>query len=68
VPVLEWLTNEEKAMDQSKDEARFPVATSDKEDRKVTWADENLMALEERRVWIEANGLPLRDLQVLKLD
>jgi antitoxin CcdA len=55
-------------MDQSKGEARFPAATSDKEDRKVTWADENSLALEERRVWIEANGLPLRDLQVLKLD
>jgi hypothetical protein len=68
VPVLEWLTNEEKAMDQSKGEARFPAATSDNEDRKVTWADENSLALEERRVWIEANGLPLCDLQVLKLD
>jgi hypothetical protein len=65
---LEWLTNEEKAMNQSKGEARFPAATSDKEDRKVTWADENSFALEERRVLIEANGLPLRDLQVLKLD
>ncbi len=55
-------------MNQSKGEARFPAATSDKEDRKVTWADENSFALEERRVLIEANGLPLRDLQVLKLN
>jgi hypothetical protein len=68
VPVLEWLTTEEKAMDQSKGEVRFPSATSDMEDRKVTWADENSLALEERRVWIEANGLPLRDLQVFRLD
>jgi hypothetical protein len=65
---FEQLTNEEQAMDQSEGEARFPSATSDKEDRNVTWADENLLALEERRVWIEAYGLPLRDLQVLKLE
>jgi hypothetical protein len=68
VPVSELLTNEDRAMEQSKGESRFPAATRDKEDRKVTWADENSLALEERRVWIEANGLPLRDLQVLKLD
>lgn len=55
-------------MDQSTSEARSPAAISDKEDRKVTWTEENSLALEERRVWIEANGVPLGDLQVLNLD
>ena len=31
------------------------------------WAEENAAALSERRTWIEANGTPLSDLQVLKL-
>ena len=32
------------------------------------WAHENAEAIAERRAWIEANGIPLDDLQVLKLD
>ena len=55
-------------MDQRKDIARLPVLPIEEEDRPVTWTDENALALKERRVWIEANGLPLADLQVLKLD
>jgi antitoxin CcdA len=31
------------------------------------WAKENAEAIAERRAWIEANGTPLADLQVLKL-
>jgi antitoxin CcdA len=31
------------------------------------WAKENAGAIAERRAWIEANGTPLADLQVLKL-
>jgi len=31
------------------------------------WAQENAAAIEERRAWIEANGTPLADLQVLKI-
>jgi antitoxin CcdA len=31
------------------------------------WARENAEAFAERRAWIEANGTPLADLQVLKL-
>ena len=31
------------------------------------WAEENAEAIAERRAWIEANGTPLADLQVLKL-
>ncbi|RFP88248.1 hypothetical protein DZK27_09145 [Rhodobacteraceae bacterium 63075] len=31
------------------------------------WAEENAAALSDRRAWIEANGTPLADLQVLKL-
>ena len=32
------------------------------------WARENAEAIAERRAWIEANGTPLADLQVLKID
>ena len=32
------------------------------------WVQENAAAIEERRTWIEANGTPLADLQVLKID
>lgn len=32
------------------------------------WAEENADAIAERRAWIEANGTPLADLQVLKTD
>ena len=32
------------------------------------WARENADAIDERRAWIEANGTPLADLQVLKVD
>jgi antitoxin CcdA len=31
------------------------------------WARENAQAIAERRAWIEANGTPLADLQVLKI-
>ena len=31
------------------------------------WAQENTTAITERRAWIEANGTPLADLQVLKI-
>lgn len=32
------------------------------------WATENAEAISERRTWIETNGTPLVDLQVLKVD
>ncbi|MBK1634373.1 antitoxin CcdA [Rhodovulum adriaticum] len=32
------------------------------------WAEENAGAIAERRAWIEANGTPLAELQVLKID
>lgn len=35
--------------------------------RAEAWAAENATAISERRTWIEANGTPLADLQVLKL-
>ena len=31
------------------------------------WAVENAAAISERHTWIEANGMPLADLQVLKI-
>lgn len=36
--------------------------------RAGAWARENAEAIAERRAWIEANGAPLADLQVLKID
>jgi antitoxin CcdA len=33
-----------------------------------TWAKENAVAISQRRAWIEVNGVPLADLQVLKID
>jgi len=32
------------------------------------WREENAEAIAERRSWIDENGTPLADLQVLKLD
>jgi len=32
------------------------------------WTQENAAAIEERRTWIEANGTPLADLQISKID
>ena len=36
--------------------------------RTRAWAAQNADAISERRAWIEANGTPLADLQVLKID
>lgn len=36
--------------------------------RARAWAAENAEAISERRAWIETNGTPLADLQVLKVD
>jgi len=36
--------------------------------RADAWVRENAEAIAERRAWIEANGTPLADLQVLKID
>lgn len=36
--------------------------------RAKTWARENAAAIAERHAWIEANGAPLADIQVLKTD
>jgi len=35
--------------------------------RAEAWARDNAEAIAERRAWIEANGTPLADLQVLKI-
>jgi antitoxin CcdA len=44
------------------------VAEAVRTARAKAWAEENASALSERRAWIEANGTPLVELQVLKLD
>lgn len=36
--------------------------------RADAWRKENAVAISERRAWIEANGTPLADLQVLRID
>lgn len=34
----------------------------------TAWTRENAAAIAERRSWIEANGVPLADIQILKVD
>ena len=36
--------------------------------RAEAWVRENAEAIAENRAWIEANGLPLADIQILKID
>tara|TARA_Y100001001_G_scaffold46455_1_gene41747 strand:- start:3814 stop:4179 length:366 start_codon:yes stop_codon:yes gene_type:complete len=35
--------------------------------RAAAWASDNAAAISERRAWIETNGMPLADVQVLRL-
>ncbi|MAL97733.1 MAG: hypothetical protein CL583_04695 [Alteromonadaceae bacterium] len=44
------------------------LAEAVRQARARDWAEANAAALAERRAWIEAHGLPLSDLQVLKVD
>jgi post-segregation antitoxin (ccd killing protein) len=37
-------------------------------DLKISWAEENIAAIAVRRAWIDENGTPLADLQVLEID
>lgn len=42
------------------------IAAAVKAARAELWRQENAAAIAERRAWIETNGAPLADLQVLK--
>ncbi|MFX0543421.1 type II toxin-antitoxin system CcdA family antitoxin [Roseovarius sp. S4756] len=44
------------------------VAEAVRAARAEAWAAENAAAISERHTWIEANGTPLTDLQVLKVN
>ena len=44
------------------------VAEAVRAARADVWAAENAAAISERNTWIEANGTPLTDLQVLKFN
>lgn len=44
------------------------LAKAVSEARAAQWAAENAEAIAERKAWIEANGMPLADVQVLKID
>ncbi|WP_281990716.1 type II toxin-antitoxin system CcdA family antitoxin [Sulfitobacter geojensis] len=44
------------------------VAEAVRAARAEAWAAENAAAISERNTWIEANGTPLKDLQVLKVN
>jgi antitoxin CcdA len=44
------------------------LAEAVREAEAKAWAEENAVAITERRAWIEAHGTPLADLQVLRLD
>ena len=43
------------------------VAEAVRAAKAAAWARENAEAVAERRAWIEANGTPLADLQVMKI-
>lgn len=43
------------------------VAEAVRAARATAWAADNAAAISERRAWIEAHGMPLADLQVLRL-
>jgi|AntRauMFilla1563_2_1112583.scaffolds.fasta_scaffold179496_1 antitoxin CcdA len=44
------------------------VAKAVRAAKSEAWAKENAAAISQRRAWIEANGTPLADLQVFKID
>jgi len=44
------------------------VAKAVRAAKSEAWAKENAVAISQRRAWIEVNGVPLADLQVLKID
>ena len=44
------------------------VAKAVRDARAAAWAADNAAAISERRAWIEDHGMPLADLQVLRLD
>lgn len=44
------------------------VAEAVRKAKAKAWIQQNAAAIAERRTWIEANGTPLTDLQVLKID
>ena len=44
------------------------LARAVRQARAAAWARENAAAIAERRSWIEANGAPLADIQVLKAE
>jgi hypothetical protein len=58
----------DKAMGQAQSEKHRKPAVHGKEELKISWIEENAAAIAERRRWIEANGTPLTDLQVLKVE
>ena len=44
------------------------LAKAVSEARAARWAAENAEAIAERKAWIDAEGMPLADVQVLKID
>lgn len=42
------------------------LADAVRRERAAAWARDNAQAIDERRRWIETNGTPLADIQVLK--
>jgi hypothetical protein len=57
----------DKAMFHVTNEKHHRTEAQDGEDPEVRWAEENAAAIVERRAWIDVNGTPLADLQVLKI-
>jgi post-segregation antitoxin (ccd killing protein) len=58
----------ERTMAEKENKGRQLTRQQSREERATGWAIDNAPAIQERRSWIEATGVPLADLQVLRLD
>jgi hypothetical protein len=55
-------------MSQAPIEKDRKTAALGEDGMRISWTEENVAAIAERRSWIEVHGAPLADLQVLKID
>ena len=55
-------------MSQAPIEKDRKTAAQREDGLRISWTEENVAAIAERRSWIEVHGTSLADLQVLKID
>jgi hypothetical protein len=58
----------DKAVRQVPSEKHRLTGAREEGDLRISWTEENASAIAERCIWIEIHGVPLADLQVLKVD